>query len=277
VDGNKGSDYMILVVDMGNSDIVLGVYDNKGQLLAVSRTPSLRYKSVDEYVATIKELLFLKGIKFQDITDSILSSVVPQLTAVLTTAIKAVIGKKPTLLAPGIKTGLAIHADNPLEVGGDLIADCVGTIKKYGSPAILIDLGTATKICMIDKKGDFAGCIITPGVKVATSALVKTASQLPNIGYVAPKHVIGKNTVDSMNSGIVYGHASMLDGFIKRFEEEVGYQAQVVATGGLAGTIIPACQTPNIIVDKTIILDGLYEIYLRESKEKQKKEGKKHA
>lgn len=253
---------MILTVDMGNSDIVFGVFKNEA-LIATFRTSTLRYKSVDEYVNTIKELLFSKGIDYKLIKDCILSSVVPQLTSTLVGAIDATFDMKPLVLMPGIKTGLAIKADNPAEVGSDLIAGCVGAIIRYGKPSIVIDLGTATKICAVDKEGTFAGCIIAPGVKVAASALVKLASQLPNISMIKPKRVIGNNTVDSMNSGVVYGNASMIDGFVSRFEDELGYKCKIVATGGLSGVIIPACQTKGITIDKDLILYGLYEIYLR--------------
>ena len=254
---------MILVVDLGNSDVVFGVYDEHGQLKAGFRSPSLRYKSVAEYVSTIKELLFLKGIDAKQLTGSIVSSVVPQLTAVLMNAVKVLVGTKPILLAPGVKTGLAIHTDNPNEVGSDLIAGAIGAVRKYGYPCVVVDLGTATKVYMIDKKCNYIGGIITPGVKVASASLIKIAAQLPEISLEAPAKVIGTNTVDSMNSGVVYGHASMVDGFIRRFLREAGYDAKIIATGGLAGTIIPYCETPNIIIDKTLILDGLYDIYLK--------------
>ncbi len=259
---------MIFVVDMGNSDIVGGLFNENHELMASFRTTTTRYKTVDEFVSTIKELLFLKGINPTDIKDTILSSVVPQLTATLTAALKAITKKKPIVVAPGIKTGLAIKADNPTEVGADLIAACVGAIIRYGSPCIVVDLGSATKICAVDKEGTFAGCIITPGVKVSAAALVRIASQLPNISLQAPVKVIGNNTLDSMNSGIVYGNASMIDGFIHRFQREMGYPSKVIATGGLAGTIIPYCETEGIIMDKALILYGLHEIYLRNSRRK---------
>lgn len=268
---------MTLVIDMGNSDIVLGVFNEEGTLIASSRTSSALDKSRDEYVNTLKGLLLSKGINPRDLKHSLLSSVVPPLTRTITSAMERLTGVKPILLAPGVKTGLALRVDNPLEVGADLIADCVGAIKKHGYPCIVVDLGTATKICMVNDKGEFVGCVIIPGLKVAAAALSKKASKLPNVACVAPEKVIGKNTFDSMNSGIVYGHAAMVDGFIARFRKEEGYDCKVVATGGLVNVVIPHCETADIVVDKTVILEGLYEIYLRTEKDRQRKEAKKNA
>ena len=174
-------------------------------------------------------------------------------------------GKEPVVIAPGIKTGLKIKADNPNEVGADLIADCVGAISRYGSPLIIIDLGTASKMIAIDNDGAFKGCVIIPGIKVSTEALVRLASQLPYVSYQLPKKVICTNTIECMNSGVVNGFASLVDGMIERFEDELGYECTRVITGGLASTIHPACRK-DIILDRDILLYGLYQIYKKNEK-----------
>ncbi len=251
---------MIFVVDMGNSEIVCGLFEN-GELITRFRTTTARHRSVDEYRFTIKELLFSKKIDPKLIKDTIVSSVVPQVTNTLVEALRLISKKKPIVLAPGVKSGVAIKTGNPLEVGSDLIATSAGANARYGYPSITLDLGTATKVCAIDDKGAFVGCVITPGVRVSADALVKLASQLPEIALIAPDHVIGTNTPDSMNAGMVYGHASMLDGFIARFRKEMKCDCKVIATGGLVDTIVPYCETKDIIIDRDLILYGLLEIY----------------
>lgn len=256
---------MILTVDLGNSEITCASFDETN-LKSTFRTASNRSKSVDEYIATFNDLFTLKKIK--NITAIIISSVVPQLLETVTEALESLSNIKPIIIQPGIKTGLKLKMDNPNEIGADLIADAVGGIKKYSYPLIIVDLGTANKMIAIDKDGYFRGGIINPGIKISLEALIRYASQLPNIKLNKPPKVIGSNTLDAMNSGIVYGYARMFDGLIKQFKLENGLESKVVITGGLSGYIKPAMET-ELIHDPDLIHYGLYEIYL-----KNKKEGK---
>jgi type III pantothenate kinase len=261
---------MIVTFDLGNSDLVVGSFkDNR--LITTFRTRSDRYKSVDEFAYTLKELFFSKGLDSMATRGAVLASVVPELTKVVVAAIKRVCGVEPLVLAPGVKTGLRIKADNPAEVGADLIGDCVGAILRYPLPAIVIDLGTASKIIAIDEQGTFIGCAIAPGLKLSAEALTRTASQLPTISLVMPKKAICNNTPDCMNSGFVYGAAAMVDGMIQRFELEMGKKCTRIMTGGLTSVVSPACREP-IIVDRELLLYGLYEIYNRNIKEKKENE-----
>ena len=256
---------MIITFDLGNSDLVLGAFENDS-LIALMRTHADRFKSVDEYANTIKELLFSRNIEISAVKGTIISSVVPELTRVLRGAIKRLFAIEPIILAAGVKTGLKIQTDNPSEVGTDLISDSVGAIIKYGYPCIIADLGTASKIILINKDGAFAGCLIFPGVKLASDALISIASQLPTITLTLPKKVVGTNTPDSMNSGIINGNASMIDGIVQRIEEEIGYKCKHVLTGGLSKTIYPACRE-EYVLDRELCLNGLYSIWKRNSLE----------
>lgn len=260
---------MIITFDLGNSDLSFAVFKGE-ELIASFRTSSDRKRSVDEYAKVIKELLFSKDINIGEVEGSILSSVVPQLTRAVESAIKRVLGTKPMVLGPGMKTGLAIRADNPTEVGADLVAGCVGAIKKYQSPIIIVDLGTATKIMAINKSGAFCGVVISPGVKTSTDYLVRIASQLPYISLIKPKKVLATNTVDAMNSGIVNGTGCMIDGMIAKFEKELGYKTTRILTGGLATPISVAVESEHI-VDKSLIFYGLKDIYYRNLETKNEK------
>lgn len=252
---------MIITFDLGNSDLSFAVFKDN-EMIASFRTSSDRYRSVDEYAKTIKELLFSKEITADQIDGTILSSVVPQLTKVVESAVKRIFGKKPMILGPGFKTGLVIRADNPNEVGSDLVAACVGANKKYKPPMVIVDLGTATKILAIDPKGVYSGCAILPGVKTSVDSLVRIASQLPHISLIKPKKIACNNTPDCMNSGVINGTASMIDGMIQKFEKEMKAKCTRILTGGLATTIAVAVEEEHII-DKSLIFYGLHEIYLR--------------
>ena len=191
-----------------------------------------------------------------------MSSVMPSISKLIKDAIKITFKVEPLVLGAGVKTGMPILTDNPSEVGTDLIASCIGAVSKYGKPLLLVDLGTATKINVIDKNGAFVGCLIAPGLKLSNEALVNVAPQLPLISYEAPKKVIGKNTMDSMNSAAIYGTASMIDGLVRKIERELGYPTIKVATGGLHELVIPHAETP-FNVDHDVLLYGLYNIYLK--------------
>lgn len=257
---------MILVVDLGNSNIVFGLYD-RGTLLTSWRMPTERHQSEDFYALQISN--YIQATVWHDIPIEgvMLSSVVPPLTYVVMTALQKLTKTLPVLLQAGIKTGLKVKSENPNEVGADLVAGSVAAIRKYGYPCVVVDLGTATKLSIIDKDGAFVGALIAPGIKIAVNALVQMATQLPHIQLIAPAKVIGKNTPDSMNSAIIYGTADMIDGLTRRIEEELGYPLTIVGTGGLAPRVLPYCRS-KIVIDEHLLLDGLYDIYMKNQKGK---------
>lgn len=250
---------MILAIDMGNTNIVVGcIRDNN--ILFVERISTDLLKTELEYAVSFKTVFELYGIDSGEIHGAIISSVVPPLTVIIGSAVEKIIGKKPMVVGPGVKTGLNILMDNPKTVGADLIVDAVAGISEYGAPLIVIDMGTATTISVIDRDRNYIGGMIIPGLRVSMDSLVNRTSQLPRIGFEAPDKVIGTNTVDCMKSGIINGNASMLDGMIERIHSELGYKTKVVATGGLAKVVIPMCKH-EIINDDSLLLKGLNIIY----------------
>ena len=250
---------MILTVDIGNTNIVLGGFSGD-TLTFVARIATDVSKTEDEYATKIRSVLALHDVEKTELRGAIISSVVPPLNAIIKKAIEYVYDVSPLLVGPGIKTGINIRCDNPATVGADLICACVAAHHLYGSPSLIIDMGTATKIMVMDKTGAFIGASIIPGVNIALKALSGGTAQLPQIGLEAPSSVMGKNTVDCMRSGAVFGNASMLDGMIDRFNKEMGEPLPVYATGGLASNIVPYC-IHEITLDETLLLKGLYIIY----------------
>ncbi len=250
---------MILAVDIGNTNIVIGCIEQE-KVYFVERVSTNISKTELEYVVEFKTLLDLYKIKVKEITGCIIASVVPPLNNIVKSAMEKLLHISPLLVGPGVKTGLNILMDNPGQVGSDLIVNAVSALKYYGAPIIIIDMGTATTISVVDDKKNYVGGMILPGVKVSLESLVNRTSQLPRISVEAPKKIIGKNTIDCMKSGIVMGQAACLDGMIERIWEELGYQAPVVATGGLSGCIIPYCKK-EIIYDNELTLKGLDVIY----------------
>ncbi len=255
---------MVLAVDIGNTNIVLGGFV-EDKLSFVARIATNANKTEDEYATKIKSILALHEVDKKEVKGAIISSVVPPLTRVMSDAVKMVYGIEPLLVGPGIKTGINIHCDDPSTVGADLICACVAANSVYGSPSLVIDMGTATKMMVIDKTGTFIGVSIIPGVNIALKALASGTAQLPQISLEAPKSVIGKNTADCMRSGAVFGNASMIDGMIDRFNEEMGYELKAVATGGLSKTIIKHCRH-EIVHDADLVLKGLNILYKKNSK-----------
>jgi type III pantothenate kinase len=262
---------MILAIDMGNTNIVIGCIDNK-KIYFEERISTDHQKTELEYAVSFKTVLELHGINPEQIDGAILSSVVPQLNKAIREAVEKVIGICPLLVGAGIKTGLNIRMDQPRSVGSDLIVDAVAALNFYGAPAVIIDTGTATTFSVIDENKNYVGGIIIPGLQVSVDSLVSRTAQLPRIALEAPDKVIGKNTVHCMQSGAVYGYASMIDGLITRVEMEAGFRdasmsvsepgrCKVIATGGLARVIIPVCERKDIIVDNELLLKGLKVIY----------------
>ena len=250
---------MVLAIDIGNTNIVIGGFVGE-ELTFVARIATNANKTEDEYATKIRSILAIHQVDKSVIEGAIISSVVPPLNSVMKKAIKFVYGVDPVMVGPGIKTGIKIHCDNPASVGADLISACVAAHHIYGSPSLIIVMGTATKIMVVDESGAFIGVSIAPGVGMGLKALSSDTAQLPQIGLDAPKSVIGKNTVDCMKSGVVFGNACLIDGMIDRFNREMGAELPVYATGGLASTIIPHC-THQIILDENLLLKGLNILY----------------
>lgn len=256
---------MILAIDMGNSNIVIGGIDN-ARIYFVERITTNHGKTDLEYAVNIKDIMEIHNLPLSAIEGAILSSVVPPLTDVVLSAVKKITGKAPMLVGSGMKTGLNIKMDNPKAVGSDLIVNAIAALKEYPAPIIIIDMGTATTMSVIDQAGNYIGGIIFPGLRVSLDSLSSRAAQLPYIGLNKPSKIIGKNTIDCMKSGILYGSASMIDGIIDRMEEELGAKTSLVATGGLASSIIPLCRH-KIHIDDALLLKGLQILYEKNKQE----------
>ena len=255
---------MILTIDIGNSNIVLGgVEGDDIRFEARLRTDAT--KTSDEYCIDLKMILEVYGVAKQDIEGSIIASVVPQVLNSMQTAVKKLTGKTALVVGPGLKTGLNIQIENPAQTGADLVVGCVAALREHKAPLIIVDMGTATTMIVLDKNSAMVGGCIMPGVKISMDALTDRTALLPGLQLDQPKRAIGRNTIDCMRSGIMLGTACMLDGLVERFEEELGSKATVVATGGIAKFIIPMCRTP-IVYDKDLLLKGLAILYRENTK-----------
>lgn len=250
---------MILAIDIGNTNIVIGGIEEK-RIVFSERLSTIKNKMVVEYALNIKGILEIYGVKAEEIDGGIISSVVPQVTEILKEACEKIIHRNILVVGPGIKTGLNILIDNPRQLGSDLVADAVAGMAEYHAPMIIFDLGTATTASVVDENGNYIGGFIIPGVQTSLNALTANASQLQGIGLEEPKRLIGKNTIECMKSGIIYSTAASLDGIITRVEEEVGQPLTAIATGGLARKILPYCKK-EIILDEELLLKGLWVIY----------------
>ena len=250
---------MLLTMDIGNTNINIGLFDDD-KLTTSVRLATERQKTDDQYAMDFTNIFVMHKVDFNEISGVVISSVVPEITEAVTTAIKKLTGKNALILSPGVKTGLNILIDNPAQLGADLAAGAVGAVANYPLPAFIIDLGTATKICAVDKNKGFRGCMIAPGVQISLKALTDTSSLLPTISLEPPKKACGTNTVESMQSGVVLGTAAMIDGILDKFAEELGEPATIVATGGLSYFISPVCKR-KITYDRHLILKGLKAIY----------------
>ncbi len=252
---------MVLAIDIGNSNIVIGCLEEE-KIYFVERLSTDILKTELEYALEFKTLLDLYGIRLETIDGCIIASVVPPLNIVMQSALEKLLHVTPLLVGPGVKTGLNILMDNPAQVGSDLIVNAVAAIRYYGAPVIIVDMGTATTISVVDANKNYIGGMIIPGVKVSLESLVNRTSQLPRISLEAPKRLIGTNTIDCMKSGIIMGQASQLDGMIERIWEDMGTEAPVVATGGLSGSIVPYCRK-KIACDNELTLKGLGILYYK--------------
>ena len=250
---------MILAIDIGNSNIVIGCIEG-GEIQNETRIATDLVKTSDQYCFDLKNMLSLSDVPVTRLEDVIISSVVPPVLNSMRTAVLKLTGKKPFVVGPGIKTGLNILLDNPQQVGSDLIVAAVAALREYKPPLILIDMGTATTISVINKDRAYLGGCICPGVRISAEALSARAALLPGINLDQPRRAIGKNTTDCMRSGIMLGAACMLDGMIERMEQELGERATVVATGGIARFVLPMCRR-EIAYDRNLLLKGLAVLY----------------
>ncbi len=250
---------MILAIDIGNSNIVIGgVKDDEIVFEARLRTETT--KTSDQYCVDLKIILDVYGVDRADIEGSIIASVVPQVLNSMQTAVKKLTGKQSMVVGPGLKTGLNIRLENPGQTGADLVVGCVAALKAYKPPMIVVDMGTATTMVVLDETGALVGGSISPGIKISMDALTDRTALLPGLQLDQPKKVIGRNTIDCMRSGIMYGAAAMLDGMIDRMEEELGYPTTVIATGGISRFVLPLCKK-EIIYDKDLLIKGLIALY----------------
>ena len=250
---------MILAIDIGNTNIVVGCIDDE-KTYFIERLSTVRTKTELEYAVDLKTVLDIYHIKKTDIEGCIISSVVPQITDIARLAAEKILKKEVMVLGPGVKTGLNIMMDNPGQLGADMVADAVAGLASYPVPFIVIDMGTATTLSVVNDKKQYIGGMILPGVGVSLDALTSRASQLSGISIDAPKHIIGKNTIECMKSGVLYSNAAALDGIVERIEEELGQRTTVIATGGLAKKIVSHCKR-EIILDEDLLLKGLRVIY----------------
>lgn len=250
---------MIIAVDIGNTNIVIGGIRDK-EILFEARLRTEATKTSDEYSIDIKMILDIHGVPLNSVEGSIIASVVPQVLNSVKTALLKLTGKTSLVVGPGVKTGLNIKLENPGQAGADLVVGCVAAMREHKAPIIIVDMGTATSMVVLDASGAFIGGCICPGVKLSLDALTQKTALLPGLQLDQPKKTIGRNTVDCMRSGIMYGTASMLDGMVERMEAELGCRTTVIATGGIAKYVIPLCHTP-MIYDRDLILKGLAYLY----------------
>ncbi len=252
---------MLLVIDVGNSNIVLGIYDNE-RLVKDWRISTDKSKTTDEYGILVLDLLRLAEIACADIKDIIISSVVPTLTGVLEKLSRHYFGRAPYVVGPGIKTGMPIQYDNPKEVGADRIVNAVAGYEKFKTALIIVDFGTATTFDYVNRKGEYCGGAIAPGLMISMEALFQRASKLPRVEVVKPAAIIAKNTVNSMQAGIFYGYVGLVDEIVTRMKADSRENPRVISTGGLAGLIAPESKTIEV-VEEFLTLEGLRILYQR--------------
>ncbi len=253
---------MILVLDVGNTNIVLGVYRGN-ELIDFWRIATDKNKTSDEYSILIQQFFQFNNLNIKDIQDVVMSSVVPNIMYSLERAAKKLFNIRPLTVGPGVKTGMNIKYDNPAQVGADRIVNGVAAYEKYGGPLIIVDFGTATTFCVISEKGEYLGGAIAPGIKISSDVLFEKTAKLPRVELAKPEKVIGKNTVSSMQSGIVYGYVGLVEYIVRKIKNEIKDESvKVIATGGFATLIISEAKCIDTI-DGLLSLDGLNIIYQR--------------
>lgn len=255
---------MILALSVENTNLVMGCFDGE-TLLFTSRMVTDRSKTGDEYAICFKSILNIHGISTEEIDGSIVASVVPVLINGIKAALRLMLGREPLVVGPGVKTGLNIMMDNPAALGSDLVASAVAAVAEYPAPLIVADLDTATTFLAVDAQNRFVGSVIAPGVALSAAALAEACDQLPRVSVEAPREIIGKNTVDSMKSGVVFGAAAMLDGMIARMERQLGTSCTVIMTGLYAESIGAYCER-DALLDQHLMLKGLKRLYDKNSR-----------
>ncbi len=251
---------MILAVDVGNTNITIGCIDYNKKIHFISRLSTDINKSEDEYAIDFKNILDLYNITTNDLDGSIIASVVPPLITVHKHALEKIIGTTPVIVDRHSKINFNIDLDKDVELGADLIVGAAAALDEYLSPMIIFDIGTATTVSVIDSSNTFIGGLILPGIRISLEALSNKTSKLPHIDLTNPKTIIGKNSTDSMNSGIINGNAAMIDGLIERICEELQEDASVIVTGGLSNVVAPHCRR-KVICDNDLLIKGLLIIY----------------
>lgn len=250
---------MLLAIDIGNTHIVIGVYRGRG-LVACWRAATDRDKTADEYAVLLRSFFAGRQVPFADVDGAIISSVVPPLTPTFYDLVHRYLGTTPLVVGPDIETGVRIRYDNPYEVGADRVVNALAASRLYGTPAIVVDFGTATTFDAINAEGEYLGGAIAPGIGISVEALFRYTAKLPRIELVMPGRAVGKNTVESMQSGVLFGYVGLVEGLVARIREELGGRAYVIATGGLAHVI--AKEAPCIeVVDENLTLEGLRLMY----------------
>jgi type III pantothenate kinase len=257
----RNTNLKLLVIDVGNTNTVLGVFQGQ-ELKAQWRLTTNRAQTADEYGILIRNLFNLDGIEAEEISGIMIASVVPPLNALLEEMAQKYFHLKALFLGPGTKTGIAIHYDNPQEVGADRIANSVAAFEKCGGPCVIVDFGTAITFDVVSEKGEYLGGVIAPGIGISSEALFQHAARLPRVEIREPKHVIGSNTVSSMQSGLFYGAVGVVDGILDRLYAELGKKTKVIATGGQASLVCSASKY-KLSADPTLTLEGLRIIYER--------------
>jgi len=252
---------MLLTIDVGNTNIVYGLFEGE-RLLHQFRVESARARTADEYAVQLRALLDMRAVERTNVDSAIVASVVPALTEPMVELVRRAFAREPMVVGPGIRTGMAILIENPREVGADRIADAVAGYEKAKGGVIVVDFGTSTTFDCVTPKGEYLGGVLAPGLQISAEALFTRAAKLPRVEIVKPPRVVGKNTVHAMQSGIVYGYVSLVDGLVERIKAELGFPCAVIATGGLAPLIAPLSKT-IVEVDDVLTLVGLRILYER--------------